>query len=353
MSVTIVNGEAIEAGGAVPDEARLRKGSRTARRVPNDLIRQARLALRSPSGSGCPMSRQELAEAANAWVYEQTGRVCRMDSTYIGKLERGETRWPWEHHRAGLRAVLGAATDSAIGLWITYNPGGPTGGGPETEPAPVPSLPEPEPEPEPDRSGVATAEQGPSLLRMILAERHWQVFRTFRVQFERAARELAVREGDPTVRTLDVSERQFNRWLRGVRPRPDACRVLESMFGHPIARLIGPAEAPPTMPADSEPMPHAAPDGPVSEAGAGLVLPAVAAGVAAGVQVSVSASAGAAVTVMCSDGAPGLVSVVAGAVRVLIDTSGTDAAGLSPGMVDAPMVAGGARVYSLAERRAR
>jgi hypothetical protein len=51
---------------------------------------------------------------------------------------------------------------------------------------------------------------------------------------------------------------------------------------------------------------------------------------------------------MCSDGAPGRVSVVAGAVRVLIDTSGTDA-----GVVDAPMVAGGARVYSLAERWAR
>jgi len=42
------------------------------------------------------------------------------------------------------------------------------------------------------------------------------------------------------------------------------------------------------------------------------------------------------------------VSVVAGAVRVLIDASGVDA-----GAVDAPMVADGARVYSLAERRAR
>lgn len=96
------------------------------------------------------MSRQELAEAANAWVYEHTGRVCKMDASYIGMLERGETRWPWEHHRAGLCGVLGAATDAEIGLWIVDNPGGPTGAtgdGAGTEPArtPAPSLPEPEP----------------------------------------------------------------------------------------------------------------------------------------------------------------------------------------------------------------
>jgi hypothetical protein len=347
VSVTIVNGEAIDAGGAVPGKARLRKGSRTARRVPNDLFRQARLALRSPSGSGRPMSRQELAEAANAWVYEHTGRVCRMDACYIGMVERGETRWPWEHHRAGLRGALGAATDAEIGLWITYNPAGPTGtigDGAGTEPArtPVPTLPEPEP----DGSAVTTAEHGPSLLRTILADRHWQVYRTFRVQFARAARELAEREGDPTVRTLDVSERQFKRWQRGVQPRPDACRVLESMFGHPITRLIGPAEAP-AIAAGTEPTPHAAPDGPVSATSTGLALPEGAAGLSE-VQVSVNAGAGAAVTVTCLDGAPGRVSVVAGAVRVLIDASGVDA-----GVVDAPMVAGGARVYSLAERRAR
>jgi hypothetical protein len=237
VSVTIVNGEAIDAGGAPPENARLRKGSRTAKRVPNDLIRQARLALRSPSGSGRPMSRQELAEAANAWVYEQNGRVCRLDASYIGMLERGETRWPWEHHRAGLRAVLGAATDAEIGLWIIYRPGRPTdtsGDSPGTEPSPVPGLPEPE-----------------------------------------AGR----------------------------------------------------------------------PDGGAATTVAALTLPEAVAGPTA---VQVNVSAGPAVTVMCSYSAPGMVSVVAGAVRVLIDTSAIDA-----GVVAAPMVEGGARVYSLAERRAR
>ena len=120
MSVTIVNGEAIDAGGAPLGEATLRKGSRTAKRVPNDLIRQARLALRSQSGSGRPMSRQELAEAVNAWAYEHTGRRCSLDASYIGTLKRAET--PWAHHRAGLRAVLGAATDAELGLWIVYSP---------------------------------------------------------------------------------------------------------------------------------------------------------------------------------------------------------------------------------------
>jgi hypothetical protein len=71
---------------------------------------------------------------------------------------------------------------------------------------------------------------------------------------------------------------------------------------------------------------------------------------AAAVQVSVSA--GAAVTVLCHDGTPGRVAVVAGAVRVLIDATGTDPATLAPAVVDTPMVTGGARVYSLAARRA-
>ena len=321
-------------------------------RQPNDLIRRARLALRSPSGSGRALSRQELAEAVNAHLYATTGRRFRLHDKSIGNLERGTIRWPNAAHRAGFRAVLGANTDAELGLYIIRQSASDLGCY-ATKDGVTPEPPEPEPEPEPDESGVTTAaEQGPSLLRMILAERHWQVYRTFRTYFLRAARELAEREGDPTVGMLDVSERQFQRWIHGARPRPDACRVLESMFGHPIARLIGPADVRPATAADSEGTRHAAPGGPVSEVGAGLALLAVAAGPAA-VQVSVSAGAGAAVTVVCQDSAPGRVAVVAGAVRVLIDASGTDAAGLVQGVVDAPMVAGGARVYSLAERRAR
>ncbi|WP_432830659.1 hypothetical protein [Dactylosporangium sp. CA-092794] len=36
---------------------------------------------------------------------------------WVGKLERGKTRWPHEERRAALRRVLGAATDAEVGLY--------------------------------------------------------------------------------------------------------------------------------------------------------------------------------------------------------------------------------------------
>ncbi|MFY1637252.1 helix-turn-helix domain-containing protein [Solwaraspora sp. WMMB335] len=117
-----MNGKAIDTGAASPTK-RSRRGWCIALRTPNDLIRQARLALRSPSGSGRVMSRQEVAEAVNTWVFQQSGRQCFLNGRYIGQLERGETRWPSAHYRAGLRAVLGATTDAEIGLFIIYGAG--------------------------------------------------------------------------------------------------------------------------------------------------------------------------------------------------------------------------------------
>src|SRR5262249_54785368 len=145
----------------------------------------------------------------------------------------------------------------------------------------------------------------PTLLRALLVERHWQTPKTFRTQFMRAASELAEREGDPALRTLDVSERQGQGWLDGAQPRPDACRVLELMFGHPVARLLGPAQAGP------------APDvvRPDTPQRGGAAAPQAAADMAA---VQVSVSPGMAVTVVRDDDAPGRVAVIAGAVRVLI-----------------------------------
>jgi hypothetical protein len=293
------------------------------------------------------LSRQELAEAVNASVFEQTGRRCFLDGRYIATLERGETRWPSARYRAALRAVLGATTDAEIGLFIIRGAGRPE----ETTAsvlaaAPSGDLAEIEAVEAVDVAPVgADQHTGSSLLRALLVERHWQVYRTFRAQFLRAARALAVREGDRAVGMLDVSERQFRRWMQGALPRPDGCRVLESMFGQPIDRLIGPADAGAATAVDV-----ARPAALLGAVGGGLTGPEALAGPAA---VQVYVSAGAAVTVMCHDDASGRVAVVAGAVRVLIDASGTEAASLTPGVVDAPMVAGGARVYSLAERRAR
>ena len=86
----------------------------------NDLLRAARHAMFSPTGSGRRMSRQELAEAVNACVFATTGRVANLNANYIGKLERGTHRWPTAITRAAFRAVLGAKRDSELGFWIIY-----------------------------------------------------------------------------------------------------------------------------------------------------------------------------------------------------------------------------------------
>lgn len=316
---------------------------------PNQLFWKARTAR--------GLSRPEVADAANGEPVMQGCGHAPMDENYVGRIEQGRIGGGMCPERlSALCVVLKVEDPAELGLVAgrrlptrsapTRRREGTIGNGGAS------SVLKPDP-PQPEPSGASVAgEQGPSLLRTILADRHWQVFRTFRAHFVRAARELADHEGDPTVGMLDVSERQFHRWLQGVRPRPDACRVLESMFDHPIARLIGPAEATPALGADSAGASHAAPAGPVSVPGSAARLSEVVTG-SETVQVSVSADAGAAVTVVCQDGAPGRVAVVAGTVRVLIAVSGTEAAGLVAGGLDAPMAAGGARVYSLAERRAR
>src|SRR5690349_16263103 len=88
------------------------------RRPPNTLLANARRRMRSPSGSGRPMSRQELAEAVNAYLWRTYEVEERLDENDIGKLERGEHRWPGEHRREALRAVLGVDSDAALGFYI-------------------------------------------------------------------------------------------------------------------------------------------------------------------------------------------------------------------------------------------
>lgn len=86
---------------------------------PNDLLRRARERIESPYASGDCLSRQELAELVNAWVYEHTEdhRVIELNANYLGQLERGKIRWPQESdRRAGFRAVLGVTTDAELGF---------------------------------------------------------------------------------------------------------------------------------------------------------------------------------------------------------------------------------------------
>ena len=75
---------------------------------PNELLSNARRRLVSPSGSGRRMSRQEVADAVNRYLARKGYNEADIDANYVGKLERGEHRWPRDSRREAFRAVLGA-----------------------------------------------------------------------------------------------------------------------------------------------------------------------------------------------------------------------------------------------------
>ena len=86
----------------------------------NDLLRRARLQMPSPSGAPRPMSRQELAEAVAQYLFGRTSREFGIDANYIGKLERGEFRWPNADYREALRVVLHVATNADLGFYSLW-----------------------------------------------------------------------------------------------------------------------------------------------------------------------------------------------------------------------------------------
>lgn len=80
----------------------------------------------------------------------------------------------------------------------------------------------------------------PNLLRWLVTQRHWKQT-TFRAQYEQAARRLADEVGEPHLASLTIGSRQADRWLYGevkALPHPDACRVLEHLFGHRVEELF-------------------------------------------------------------------------------------------------------------------
>ena len=84
------------------------------RRVqPNELLRRARLRLPSPTGSGTRMSREELADV----VSRRVGDFYAFDANYVGKLERGQVRWPSVARRNAFRDVLGVGSDGELGFY--------------------------------------------------------------------------------------------------------------------------------------------------------------------------------------------------------------------------------------------
>ena len=93
---------------------------------PNHQLRAARQALPSPSGSGRPMSRHELADACNSelarmFEAQDRRRWAGITEKTIGALERGEVRWPNSDYREALCLVLKSDIQS-LGLYIDRPP---------------------------------------------------------------------------------------------------------------------------------------------------------------------------------------------------------------------------------------
>ncbi len=82
----------------------------------NRALRAARERMPSRTAPGEYMTRAELADAVNRYLWESTGRRFDLDDHLIGKWERGVVRYPIREYRAALRAVLDVATDTELGF---------------------------------------------------------------------------------------------------------------------------------------------------------------------------------------------------------------------------------------------
>ena len=84
---------------------------------PNSRFRDARESTPSLTTPGYSMSRAELAEAVNEYLWRTTKKHhTSLDAQAIGRYERGEIRWPTAVYRSAFRAVLGVATDIELGF---------------------------------------------------------------------------------------------------------------------------------------------------------------------------------------------------------------------------------------------
>jgi hypothetical protein len=85
-------------------------------KTPNDKFRDARESTQSPDHTNECLSRQEVAELANAWIWEHHGKKYDLNAKYIGKLEQGVIRWPDALRREAFRAILKVSKDSELGF---------------------------------------------------------------------------------------------------------------------------------------------------------------------------------------------------------------------------------------------
>ena len=85
-------------------------------KTPNDKFRDARERTQSPANSEYCLSRQELADLANAWIWEHHHEKFDLDASYIGKLEQGVIRWPRALPREAFREIFHVSKDSELGF---------------------------------------------------------------------------------------------------------------------------------------------------------------------------------------------------------------------------------------------
>ena len=96
----------------------------------------------------------------------------------------------------------------------------------------------------------------PTLLAVLLEDRGWQRYGSFRAAYEKAARSLDRERGGSSA----PSRAQFHRWLtgdlRGL-PYTDHCRVLEHMLtGYSAAQLFKPCPDGIPAPSGAHPSKH-------------------------------------------------------------------------------------------------
>ncbi|MDQ3761603.1 MAG: XRE family transcriptional regulator [Actinomycetota bacterium] len=82
----------------------------------NDQLRAARERTASLVYPDEGLSREELADLVNAYIWDHHHKRVALDAGYLGKLERGIIRWPAKLYREALRAILGVPTDTALGF---------------------------------------------------------------------------------------------------------------------------------------------------------------------------------------------------------------------------------------------
>jgi hypothetical protein len=82
----------------------------------NEALVAARLAQPSRSRPRQPLSRHELAQLINQYIWDNYRQETPVDENYIGKLERGVVRWPQALYREAMAAVLAAAHPEDLGF---------------------------------------------------------------------------------------------------------------------------------------------------------------------------------------------------------------------------------------------